>query len=233
MRAPDAIVEAIFEIRFTTSMLSDLVVGRLSAQWPKAQAVRLPTADIPLPVRRQDPNLLVMPTLELHNIGPHRIVKLGEQGVSYHATGAYPGWDGWQKELGVFLKNVVDTLDGFRATRLGLRYINVFTETIHGVRDVHDLHLQVAVGGKPVEPPILLNYQARRAADLEITVRTASRAFMQTEVQAATAILDLDVYTPGINKHSTPLTMEKWLDRAHGAVKSEFAKLAPTGFNAD
>ena len=226
----DAIVEAVFEIRFTSSLLSDLVLGRLSSLWPKATAVRLPTADIPMPVRRQDPQLAVAPILELHNVRPQRVVKLAEQGISYHCVGTYPRWVAFHKELSVgFADLVVDTLPGFRATRLGLRYVNVFTQAAQGVKEIADLQVQVSVGGKAVEPPILLNYQDRHANDLELTVRAASRTFVTTDVAGATAIVDLDVYTPGNNKHSTPASMAKWLDRAHTAMKAEFSKFAPAG----
>ena len=118
----DAIVEALFEIRFNSSVLSDLIVGRLSSLWPKATPVRLPTADIPLPVRQQDPGLRFMAVIELHNAKAGRVVKVGEQVISYHCTGAYPGWPAFRKELMEdFVGQVINNVGGFKATRLGLR----------------------------------------------------------------------------------------------------------------
>lgn len=227
----DAIVEALFEVRFTSSMLSDLVVGRLSSIWPTANAVRMPTADIPYPVRRQDPQLMAMHILELHNVRPHRIVKLGEELASYHCIGPYPGWAAFAKELSDdFIEPVIKNLQGFKATRLGLRYVNVFTEAAHGVKEINDLPVKIAISEKLIEPPILLNYQQRRAQDMELGVRAASKAYFQTGAKpGATALVDLDVYTPGNNKHSTAVPMEKWLDRAHTAIKAEFRKFAPAG----
>ena len=96
---------------------------------------------------------------------------------------------------------------------------------------ITDLPVELIVGGKPVQSSMLINYQDRRANDLELTVRAASRAFMQGPAAnaEAAAIVDLDVYTPGNNKHSTAISMGKWLDRAHDAMKSEFSKFAPPG----
>jgi uncharacterized protein (TIGR04255 family) len=64
---PDAIIEALVEFRFEHSELPELMLGRLlDAQlWEGHTQTRLPTADIPQPIREMDPNLRYQPLVEL------------------------------------------------------------------------------------------------------------------------------------------------------------------------
>jgi uncharacterized protein (TIGR04255 family) len=127
-----------------------------------------------------------------------------------------------------FAKFVSSTLSGFRAKRLGLRYINAFSPAEHQVSDVTDLSVEVLVRGTHVLPPILLNYQVNRATDVALTVRLASREFMAQGFRPNTSsVLDFDAFTPGNHRASTPASVLKWLDRAHDAVKAEFAQFVP------
>lgn len=226
----DAVAEALFEIRFETTMLNDLVIGRLSSAWPNAEAVRLPFADIPLLARKLDQNLASTPVLELHDKKNGRVIKLSETVISLHRIGKYPKWDKFKRELEDFSSHIATSLSGFKARRLGLRYINIFNKMEHGVSEVTDLPFQVTVANKLVGAPLLINYKITKAKDLELMVRAASRQFMGPGSHpGGSAVVDLDVYTPGNHHASTPPSIVKWADRAHTALKAEFAKFAPAG----
>src|SRR4051812_17635047 len=98
---PDAIVEALVEFRFEHTELSELVLGRLVDLpcWEGFEQARLPTADIPQPIRDADPNLRYQPLIELRNSNGSRTAKIGGHVLSYHVTGAYPGWTTFQREI--------------------------------------------------------------------------------------------------------------------------------------
>ncbi len=63
----DPISEAVFEVRFTSSVLPELVVGGLAAHWKGLTAQRFPAAEIPPAIRRADPNLQFQPLMELRS----------------------------------------------------------------------------------------------------------------------------------------------------------------------
>lgn len=220
----NAVFEALLEVRFTTTLTSDLVVGRLAGQWPNATIIRSPFADIPLPIRRQDPNLRHQPTLEL-KVGQTRVIKLGEQVISFHCVGgSYPGWAKLSAEFEGVVKFLAKSLPGFKAVRLGLRYVNLFT-IAHGVKVVSDLPVTVEIGKRSLERFNLV-YRLKKANDLELQSNVASAEFLlQTPSPDVTAIADFDAYTPGNHTASTPSSVMKWIDRAHTAIKAEFAQL--------
>src|SRR5262245_16365579 len=108
----DAIVEAVFELRFTCGLPSELVIGRLAAlsvvQGFDAQ--RLPTADIPELLRQQDANLRYQPSLQLTQTMPSRMARLGGSLISYHVLAPYPGWTVFSGVIRTLVRDVFGAL---------------------------------------------------------------------------------------------------------------------------
>jgi hypothetical protein len=62
----EPLIEAVFEVRFASGDFSEVLPGALfNALDPKPQLRRLPQADIPRPLRDQDPQLRFTPTMQL------------------------------------------------------------------------------------------------------------------------------------------------------------------------
>src|SRR2546427_129180 len=97
----DAIVEAIFEIRFDTSTIPEVLLGRLAdyAPWKAFEQRRLPAYEIPDPVRQVDPNLRYTPVFELQHAAGQRSVRIGAHVLSYHQLAPYVGWPAFKPEL--------------------------------------------------------------------------------------------------------------------------------------
>ena len=91
---PDAILEALVEVRFDSKEIAEVVVGRLidSPIWDTYQQSRTAIADIPQPIRESDQNLRFQPTIELRRPDGLRAVKIGGHMLSYHVMTKYPGW---------------------------------------------------------------------------------------------------------------------------------------------
>jgi hypothetical protein len=222
----EAVVEALFEVRFTTSLFQDLIVGNLAANWADWSAARTPLAAMPAAMRLADPNLAAMPTIELRDPTGRRIVKIGEAVLSYHRITAYPLWPDFKQEIEKFLNQAIERLPQFRATRSGLRYVNVFNKKKHGVTDLSDLDIQVLLAGKQVQPPLLINYRHTQGLELEIMARLASREFVdQMLFPDAVCVADFDAYTPNPTTWTSSRPIARWLERAHGLVKREYIKV--------
>jgi uncharacterized protein (TIGR04255 family) len=221
----DAVAESLFEVRFTCRVLPEIAVGNLVTRgpWQKWSTLRLATADIPAPIRNNDPNLQFSPIFELRH--DNRVVKVGERVFSYHALTPYPGWTAWKPELDSAIDTIFGALEGFTATRLGLRYLNALTPD-HFVNDISDLHLEVSIATEPVRPPLNLNYQQTLTANHVAMMKLASREFIGNPVPAELTVLaDVDVYTvPGFSSSDAAQT-KAWLVEAHELAKVEFFKL--------
>jgi uncharacterized protein (TIGR04255 family) len=221
----DPIAEAIFDIHFTCRDLPEVVVGLLASHWKGFTAQRLPVAEIPQAIRKVDPNFQYQPLMELRRSGHPRVVKIGEQVLSYHALAPYPGWSQWNPELIEVIDFVFSTFDGVVATRLGLRYVNALTQD-HFISDISSLNFTVSVGGTALDVPLNLNYLTKDGEHREALIRVASRQFVTNPGSVdLLALIDVDVFTPKDFESSDPSKAKNWLVDAHEFEKREFFRL--------
>ena len=140
-------------------------MGRLAAhpEWKTYAANRLPISDIPDAIRRQDATLRNQPILELRSPEGHRLIKLGSTVLSYHVVAPYCGWARFRHEIEGALDHLFVTLDGFRAFRLGFRYINALNAQDHFIEDVRRLNCEIDVAGQTLGPHFNLNYRLQKS----------------------------------------------------------------------
>jgi uncharacterized protein (TIGR04255 family) len=219
------ISEATFEVRFMCSDLPEMVVGDLASHWKGWAAQRLPVADIPFVIRKADPNLQFQPMMELRNREQPRLVRFSEQVLSYHVQAPYPGWSEWSPELVGVIDFLFGAFENFRATRLGLRYLNALSPT-HFVTDIKSLNFSTSVGGAGLDVPINLNYQIKDGDDRSALIRIASKEFVNNpSPPELVAVIDVDVFTPPTFSTSEAKTAKGWLEAAHDFEKREFFRL--------
>ena len=228
---PDAILEALVELRFETDELPEAIVGRLVdiPQWKAYAQARLPLAELPQTLRDADANLRHQPTLELRRGDGLRAVKLGSRVVSYHVTTPYPGWEVFREEIGGVLRDVAARITDIRYVRVGLRYINVFHPEKHGVRGVSDTTLAISVAGEPIETSLSLNYMRADGAHA-ITVRVATPdviAGAGALLPGFSLLVDLELATVADPDLGCVEDVAGWIERAHELEKSAFFRLLP------
>lgn len=82
----DPIVEALLEIRFESSELPEVVVGRISdmANWKSATKTPLPMSELPARMRLENPQLRYLPLLEIKAINNIGAVRIGSNVFSLH-----------------------------------------------------------------------------------------------------------------------------------------------------
>ena len=118
---PDAIIEALVEFRFEHVELPEAIVGRLldAPLWADYSQIRLPTADIPQPIRESNENFRYLPIIELRNKDNTRSVKIGGHVFSYHVLPPYTGWATFLKELETVLTTIIEKMKSDDFSRLG------------------------------------------------------------------------------------------------------------------
>lgn len=223
----DGIVEALFELRFTSTAISEVYVGRIVAAITaidQTMAVeRLPLADLPAPIRRADPTLIYAATLQLRNAAQTRIARIGDNVVSWHATAPYPGWAVFGPEISRVLTAVQSSVDGLGIVRTGLRYLNFLNANDHLIHGMADLALDVTIGGKVIDYPINTNYMRDFQAH-RVTMKVASPEFIQPRQPNVAVFIDVDVHTD----ERPPPSFEAigtWVETAHNILKDEFFSL--------
>ena len=222
----DAIAEALCEVRFEceeSSSLPEIVVGRLAefTMWKDFAKTRLPMSDIPAPIRSSDRNLKYAPILQLNEANGARSVKIGVNVFSFQRMAPYPGWAAFKPEIDESLDFLFGSFNEFKATRLGFRYINIFSEEDHGVGSVGALNYSVKVAGQELTEPQNLNYQRQRSEGHIVQVRVASPEFV-TGPRKVQVLVDMDVFTPVGVETVDAAAARDWIEEAHTYEKEEF-----------
>lgn len=231
----DAIVEALLQVRFAAAgELPEVVLGRLSDfdDGGDFRPTRLPLADIPTTVRRNDPNLNFQPLVELR--GPNgQVVRVGDNVMSAHVVGIgmYPGWSVYQTQIERMLSDLFNKLKSVEIENISLRYINAIVAKRHHIASVHDLNLKVIVGDEQFRGPINLNFieeSGKGQSGHHVTTRIAHTSFVQGIIPPETvAVVDVEVSTLiGFRSRRIDEVLE-WCESAHSLEKEAFFRLVP------
>ena len=119
------IIDAIAEVRFSTGVPSDAVIGLV---YSKLQDIfgrpeNLPILQIPVPLRENDPNLMYQPCYKFKTKG--NVLLVGPRAVAI-STYPYVDWATAAPLICGVLSRLNDVGLFDRIERIGLRYINLF-----------------------------------------------------------------------------------------------------------
>ena len=221
----DAIMEALFEVRFDTGTLPEVLFGRLIDQacWKGFQQVKLPAYQLPEALRQVDASLRYAPLFELRSEGQNRSVRIGGRVLSYHRLAPYESWEKFKPELDEAIDGLFAKADGLTIRRLGLRYLNAIRPDLHGIGSISELDLALAIADKNLSGNVNLNFTVELSNNTNCTVRLATKEFIQGPLPDNTVVLvDVDVYTRDSFKTNDPLEVKQWLDFAHVQEKEQF-----------
>lgn len=222
----DAIVEAIFELRFDTSTIPEVLFGRLAdyGPWKTLTQRRLPAYDIPSALRQVDPNLRFQAVFELS--GGQRAVRIGPQVISYHRTVPYVGWERFWPELQETITGIFQMAGGLVIRRLGLRYLNALRPDLHGILSISDLDLEITVASERVTGNVNLNFTVDAPENTACTVRIATSEFVQGNLPPNTSVyVDVDVFTKDGFETKERKAVDNWVAAAHDKEKEQFFRL--------
>lgn len=229
---PCPIVEAIFEARFVTSEPWETIPGLLFAhvreRYPNQK--RLPLAQVPEEVRRQDPSFQYRPLIQF--FGQDFLIQLGPRVVGLVTKPhAYPGWSSIKTELMWIMERL--RAAGFvgETERLSARYVDFFDGDVFS-----GLRLAVHVNERRVEGTqtdvTTVLHRGSLALRLQITngavvgMPTGPRSGSVLDVDAWFGALDVDLFRNGLDRFAEAHDVIKGL--FFGLLKPEMlAKLNP------
>ena len=227
----DAIVEAIFEIRFDTKTIAEVLFGRLAdfAPWKGFSQKQLPAYQIPAPMRSVDPNLRYAPVFELEDQEDHRAVRIGAYVLSYHQKAPYTGWAAFKPKLSQLIEALFAKSEDLTIRRLGFRYLNALSSDVHRIKAVSDLDLKIIVADETLPGNLNLNFTTDLSDKAQCTLRIATADFTQGALPPNTSIVvDVDVFTTETFKTRSEAEVKEWLEFAHTHEKEQFFRLLPT-----
>lgn len=227
---PDAIVEAVLEVRFEMAGIPEVLIGRLadSAPWKDFQKRNMPAYNLPPPLRTIGPGFRYMPILELVDSAesPTRALRLGPQVLSYHRFREYIGWSRFRPELQHVVAELFRNADGLTVQRLGLRYLNALRSDLHEIRSISQLDLHTTIANAPLDTSMNLNFNRPLRNDATAQVKVATKDMVQGQLPDNTTVfIDVDVSTPEGYQTRDQATVDAWIVSAHESEKQEFFHL--------
>jgi uncharacterized protein (TIGR04255 family) len=224
----DAILEAVFELRFHNKELPEVTVGRLvdNELWRHFPKARTPFSDIPTTVRLADPNLRFQALVELREPSGRRLVKIGTNVISFHNLKPYMGWDtGFADEIRSMTTFVFERTTDIRVSRMGLRYINALTPTEHRITRIADLNFTLRVGGADIQDDLNVNYRITEGNFVTLR-RIATPSFVQGNLPDDTAAyVDIDVFNRDGTVYASKEDVLRWTDEARNKKNVAFFEL--------
>lgn len=235
----DSIKEALFEIRFDTMVVPEVVIGRLTdvPAWSDFVPNRMQSADIPLQLREMDPNLRYAPSYELVKGAPSELIRIGPNSLSYHRLAPYPGWELHFPAITSVVETLFQTIKTLVPTRLGFRYVNALNGADHNIHSASDLALNVAAGeGEQFTPnSFALNYrnQVRHGHIEQVQIATPDYVQPNAAEVDFSVLVDIDIFTPDSYPVTGANNVLEWIVIAHDLLKDNFFKLLPAAVIED
>jgi len=214
---PCPIVQAIFEIRFTTNtpwaQLPGKIAGLLGDRYVGQE---LPLFELPDQFKQHIPGSVYLPQYQFHseqfvvNLGP-QMIGLGVQAMNY------PGWSMVHAELSTFLNKVVK--DGFmgEGARLGVRYSDFFELNIFDHID-----LDILLNGKTLNDKDRQFTTVFQEGPMTIRLVLINGAIMEnSHGPRRGSVLDIDVAFGPLDFNLNSDVLERFT-QAHDTIKNIF-----------
>lgn len=184
--SPCPIIDAIFEIRFSSSTHPNAVFGlvysALEKDFPNVET--LPILEFPEVVRVNDPALYYKPHYKLPAQG--FVLQVGPNVLSISSFPVYLGWK-------CFFEKILDILNkiekiGFinNIKRMGIRYINFFDDNIY-----NQINLKININDSPISYNNTVVRTEILQADFFSTLQVANNVKNNGKIGS---IIDIDAY---------------------------------------
>lgn len=130
--AKNPIIEAVFDIWFESAMPSEVLLGVILDKIEEYKTInKLPLLQVPENIRKSDPNLKSQPLYEISAPEKNYKITLGDNLLGLAIKGDYLGWsESYYDEIKMVFKTIFDTNRISNINRMGMRYIDFFTDNI-------------------------------------------------------------------------------------------------------
>lgn len=189
----EPLVDAVFEVRMGGApQLADLLPGALFGQLtPKPTLQRLPAAEIPKPVRDQDPNLTFSPVIRL-DWGEFTI-SFGDRNLVIACKLPYPKWPAFKEAILSIVAKVAQVGITGPVERYSVKYVNLIQAPTLAAQ-IAKINMSVKVGDVEAKDDHLSVQLHRNEGDtLHImSVVTGAQGKMPDGQTVFGAVVDID-----------------------------------------
>lgn len=216
---PCPIKEAVFELRFDSSIPDDAIFGVVFNQFKSEfnnTATPLPILEIPSQIRNQDPNLMFSPHYKMES--DLFIMQVGPKVISLVNVNEYSGWKCFQEKITDIFKKLQGLEIITKINRLALRYINVFPSI-----DIFEkTSVKVMLEGTPlIGDSVNLTTEIKNGSvSSAVRIISGAQANISNELIQG-SIIDIDTSIQGVE---TDCFLDK-LNQVHDEEKKLFYKI--------
>lgn len=220
------LVEANFEIRFTSTLPEDAVFGvvyqALNSIIKGVLPQPLPIINFPIEVRRADPNLSHQPHYQIRI--ENWTIAIGPRIIMFSNRRPYNGWQKYKGFVIQALDLVLASKTIKQINRVGLRYVNViyrplFDNTKIQIHIVNDIL-------KNEETTIHTTMQAADGFQIGLHLNNNVNISINNQPPLRSSLIDIDVFhTQVLNATSFRDSIESILENSHAIEKQKFFSL--------
>jgi uncharacterized protein (TIGR04255 family) len=215
---PCPIIDALLEVRFSTSLPPDAVFGivykELRKDYPKADS--LPILQLPEPIRREDPVFRFKPHYKAVN--DNFVVQIGPDIITISSFPIYWGWEMYSKEIFRVL-GILRDLDIVESVlRLGYHVINYFPENIFSKTKIS---IQIDEREIDYKNTLFKTEISESNVDISTTLQISNDAQYKEEYGS---IIDVDSFKDNIPQRFFT-EMEAHINALHEVEKNTFFSL--------
>ncbi len=219
--SPCPILDAVFEIRFTTKIHPSAVFGMiyniLQADFPKVE--NLPILQLPEALRAADPNFKFKPHYRISN--QYFVTQIGPDVLTISSFPEYAGWDRFSKQIFTILESIEKASIIDTVLRIGIRYINFFDNDIF-----KNIDLKICIGKDDIA---YKNTIVRTEIEQESYKSSLQVANNVNHNNKLGSIIDIDTFTES-NLTNLFQNKEHLISDAHTKEKELFYSLLKEDF---
>lgn len=226
---PDAIVEAVLEVRFESpAPLPEVLIARLAEldDWKGCPQKRLPNYEIPEVIRESDRNLRYSSIFEIRADEGCRLLRIGPHVISIHRLAPYGGWGSCYPYMERAVRGLFERAERITVKRIGLRYINALTPEAHGIRGPSDIDVHIRVSERDVASRFNLAFAHPHGNDAASLVRVSTPDYYTVKsVPTASIVVDVDTATPDGREFEAADQVIQWVSGARTWKNRAFLSL--------
>lgn len=219
--SPCPILDALFEVRFSSNINSNAVFGQiygaLQKDFPKVES--LPILQLPDSLRNTDPNFQYKPHYRISN--ENFVVQIGPDVIAISSFPNYAGWEAFSKKIFSILEQIENIKIINKVERVGIRYINFFENDIF-----QNITLKVCIGNETVTNKNTVVRTEIEEGEFSSTLQIANNAINNDVVGS---IIDIDTFRT-INLSNFFIDKEEIINNGHSTEKNIFYSLLQPNF---
>ena len=219
--SPCPILDAVFEIRFTTKIHPSAVFGMiyniLQADFPKVE--NLPILQLPEALRAADPNFKFKPHYRISN--QYFVTQIGPDVLTISSFPEYAGWDRFSKQIFTILESIEKASIIDTVLRIGIRYINFFDNDIF-----KNIDLKICIGKDDIAYKNTIVRTEIEQESYKSSLQVANNVNHNTKLGS---IIDIDTFTES-NLTNLFQNKEHLISDAHTKEKELFYSLLKEDF---